>query len=126
MSWPEVADRALGLIQPYMQYFVGLFCLWWITKIADQSLKSLLSDVVSEFAGLVEAKWNVRTVNAMGLVLLFLLAIFLFFGGVSHIMLPESGGTSHGADMTKGLYVAVLFVFGTFLILCVWMTKRLR
>jgi hypothetical protein len=60
-------------------------------------------------------------------ILLFILALYLFFGGISHIILPEKNSVGHSvSDVAKGLYVSVLFIFGGVVILSVFATKRLR
>jgi hypothetical protein len=50
MSGWDVAHKALSIIEPYSAFLFGLLCLYLITKITDQSIKSLLVDLISEFS----------------------------------------------------------------------------
>jgi hypothetical protein len=127
MTWPEVVSQGISAIQPYLLYFVGLLLLWLLAKITDQSLMGLVKGLVSEFGSLLERKIHPKSINAMGILLLGLLVVFLFSGGLSHIVLPEKGTAEHtDLIIEKGIYATVIFIFGGVIIFSIKVTKYCR
>jgi hypothetical protein len=106
---------------------VGVIALWLVAKITDISLKTIVHDTIEEFRHLLEAKINLKAANALGLILMFVLILYLNFGGLSHISLPEKGSAAHPVDLVKtGANILYVFMFATVLILSIRLTKYTR
>jgi len=126
MTWPDVASQAITAFRPYLIYFVGLFLFWLLLRITDQTMMGLVHGLLNEFGNLVERKGNAKSANALGIILFFVLAVYLFNGGISHIVLPEKGSEAHTTELMSGIYTAVLFIFGGVVLLSIWLTKYQR
>jgi hypothetical protein len=122
---PELASDFTSLALTALQWAMPALLLWIVIKITDQSIKGTITDIFHEFVSILSAPMNPRAINALGGILLFVLTIFLFFGGLAHIAMP-SPKDAHGSDVTRGIYLAVVFLFGLYFIICLQVTKRNR
>src|SRR5262249_50845647 len=101
-------DFAFKVLEPVLPYIFGAALLWFVLKITDQSFNSLISGIWSELRGVIEGQFiNLRGVNAIGVFLLFLLAIFLFHGKLGDILVPTHRDLAHDA-----IYAVVFVFFG--------------
>lgn len=127
ISWTDVAFKSLQIIEPVAPFLWGLLLLWILIRITDASIRSTIRDVIREFAAFLDKGGtlkSLRMINALGGVLFFVLAVFLFFAGLAHIKLPEHD--VHTSDTTRIVYLGVLFFLGLYFILCIRLTKSLR
>lgn len=111
MTAYDVAFKFLGIIEPFAGYIIGFFLLWLVTIISDRSLASLLKELINEFGGLLERKADAKSANALGLLLMFVLILFLFHGRLGDIVLPKGGDHGPGL-MVQGLNVFLVLIFG--------------
>jgi len=130
-TWPEVALRAIRLVEkilePGINYLWGLALIYALIRITDASVRSTIKGIVAEFAAFVGEGSTLRALrilNAFGGILLLALAVFLYFTGLAHIKLPDTA--LHTSEVTQAIYVAVLFFFGLYFIVSVWLTKTLK
>jgi hypothetical protein len=123
MAWADVAYKFLEICQPYVGYFVGFFLLWMITIISDRSLISLIRELIDEFGNLLERKTNLKSFNALGLILLFVIILFLFHGRLGDIVLPGMKD-SHSPDLyLQALYMFVVLIFGAIALASIQLAK---
>ena len=121
MGWPEVADKALALVTPYVPWAFGLLFLWLVVIITDRSFKGTFLDIAREFSSAQQREWNLRSINLVGGICLVPVTIFLFFGGLAHIDVKH---TTHTDVWTKAIYLGVVVVIGLYFILCVTLTRK--
>src|SRR4051794_33973517 len=119
---PEIVPLATGALYVAL----GLSALWLVTKITDLSLKSIVHDTIEEFRQLLQAKINGKAANALGTILLFVLIVYLNFGGLGHIALPEKQAGTHIDLYRAAANVIYLFIFGGVLLLSLRLTKYMR
>ncbi len=105
---------------------LGLGALFLVTRITDQSLRSIVHDTIEEFRHLLEAKINSKAANALGTILLFVLIIYLNFGGIAHIAVPDKQAGVHFDLYRAAANVIYLFIFGGVLLLSLRLTKYMR
>jgi hypothetical protein len=121
-TWPDVALKVLAILEPYIPPIVGAFLLWWLIWITDTSVGGTIRGIFGEFRQLAAGRRNLLTVNALGGILLFVLTIFLFFGGLRHLIFPDADRLSADGQQ-QIIYTVVVFLFGLYFILCLFISR---
>jgi hypothetical protein len=126
-TWPDVASQLITAFEPYFPFLVGFVLFYGLARLHEQSMLGLLKGLFVEFRSLLDRKGgSLKSINAMGIILFVLLCVYLFFGGISHIVLPEKGDVPHVTDLTRGIYVVVLFIFAVVILFSIKLTKYQR
>lgn len=125
-TWADVALKIIGIFEPFFPWVIGLLLLWALVRVTDLSVIGTIREVLREFVAIVQGpRINPRSVNAMGGVLLFALAIFLYFEGLAHIAIPTTPG-SHPDHIGRIISGVVLFFFGLYFILSILVSRYQR
>jgi hypothetical protein len=116
--------KILDMFSVHLQFAAAVLLLWLVIRMTDQSVVSTVRHIIAEISALGQI--TPKGINLLGGILMFALTIFLFFGGLAHIALP--GANSHGgtSDSTRAIYLAVMFIFGLYFIICVKVTENRR
>jgi hypothetical protein len=125
IGWPEVALKALTILEPYIPAVIAILLLWALIRITDASIASTIRGIFSEFRQLLQGRRNLLTANALGGILLFVLTIFLFFGGLRHLIFPTTGVPNESVDQ-QVVYTVIVFFFGAYFILCLLISRQYR
>jgi hypothetical protein len=126
MTGYDVAFKILGIIEPYAGYIIGFILFWALSKLSDKSLITIVKELIGEFGSLLERKPNAKSANALGLLLMFLLILFLFHGHLSDLLLPAASD-EHASNLAlQGLYVFVVLIFGAAILASLHLTKYQR
>ena len=127
MTWAEALVAIVKEFRPLFYVGFGLFALYIIVKITDHSIVILVSETVDEFKKLLEAKVSAKAANALGMLLLFALALYLYHGGLSHLVLPEKHSEgSHGELAKLAINAVVILLFGCFQLISILISKSRR
>ena len=113
------------IIVPGFNTVLAVGGLWIFMKYIRHDAEDFLRHIISEIRELAEAKWTVRSYNALGTILLFGLVVTI--GGAASI--PIFGGNVAAASWFGSLLlsgVLVIFLFALVMLLCVHfvMTRR--
>jgi hypothetical protein len=123
MTGFDVAYKALEIIQPYVGYIIGFILFWLISILSDKSLINIVGELIGEFGALLERKPNAKSTNALGLLFMLMLILFLFHGHVADIFLPTSSDPRAGDLALQGLYVFIVLIYGGAVLLSLRLTK---
>lgn len=122
-NWPDVAAKLISLFEPYIPYGMGLLFVFFLIKITDQSVLSTVREIIRELPSL--GKMTPKGMNVLGGILTFVIIIFLYFSGLSHIVLPEKHATP-AADISKIVSLLVVVCLASYFIVCIKLTKSTR
>jgi hypothetical protein len=100
---------------------MGILLLWWLMRITDASIAGSIRTILSEFRQLFEGRRNLMTTNALGGILLFVLTMFLFFGGLQSLVFPSTGDGTPTSQQV--IYTVVVFLFGAYFLLCLLISR---
>jgi hypothetical protein len=126
MSGYDIAYKVLEIVEPYAGYIIGFILFWLVSLLSDRSLITILRELISEFGNLLERKPNAKPANALGLLLMFVLILFLFHGHLSDILLPAKAD-AHANDIAlQGLYVFLVLIFGGAILISMRLSKYQR
>jgi hypothetical protein len=125
MTAYDVGYKFLEIIEPYAGYMIGLVLLWLVTLLSDRSLVSLFRELVDEFGNLIERKGNAKSLNALGLLVMFAIILFLFHGRLGDLFLPKDGEHTPNLGL-QGLYVFVVLIFGGFVLISISLGRHQR
>jgi hypothetical protein len=126
MTWADVAYKFLELIQPYVGFLIGFLLLWLVTYISDKSLVTLIKELIAEFSELLQLKVSAKAINALGILLMFVVVLFLFHGKLADVLLPSNGSGHEKNLYLQGLYVVMTLGFGGCALVSVHITKYRR
>jgi hypothetical protein len=107
----EVIIEIIKTVRPLIIGGACLLFFWILIRITDKSVASTIRDTVGEFGELIKGKYGLRGLNALGGIVLLVCTLFLFFGGLSHLVLPDIGQAAHTDLGTLGIYLGVLYGF---------------
>ena len=107
-------EVVLELIRTFKPLVIGggsLLFFYILIRITDRSIGSTIRETIGEFGHLIKGKRGLRALNAMGGILLFVATIFLYFSGLSHLVLPDLGQASHPNTAAQTIYAVVIYGF---------------
>jgi hypothetical protein len=122
----ELAKDIGRTLKPYLPFVVGAALLLVLIRCIGEPFIEIIRTVAKEFIELLKGNYTARAVNALVMILTFLLIVILLAPEpLRHLLLPEiEENASSAALLLKGFYAAVIFFFASFAIICVRVTKE--
>jgi amino acid transporter len=103
---------------------MGLLFIYVLIKITDQSLVSTIREIVRELPSL--GRMTPKGINVLGGVLIFAIIIFLYFSGLTHIVLPDAKHAANTGDISRIISLGVVVCLAAYFIICIQVTKNAR
>ena len=120
----EFANKVWDGIAPYLGYFVALGLLWGLNKVAGETFPAMLAGGWEELKNVLQGKTNLKSLNAVGVVILALLVLVLFGASPLHdLFLPNQPGGDQADHIEEGIFAFLIFFFGATLIGSLWISR---
>ncbi len=110
MTWPALLHEIWQDLRPYLPYGVGLLILWGLKRVAGESLPEMVAGAWKEITEFLTAKINLKSANALTVVLLALLIAYLFGSPLRDLFLPTA--TEHEDYFMAGVHTFNIVLFG--------------
>ena len=124
MTWPEFFAKLLSVLEPYIPFAFALLFLGILIKITDRSLLSTVREIIRELPSL--GQMNPKGMNVLGGILTFAIAVFLYFAGLAHIVLPDGKHAASASDVSRIVSLLVVVAIASYFIVCITVTKNRR